>query len=211
MNEMKSEILSELKEIKDSLNTLKSKVECIEDTLSKVIETQEKQETQIKRLKADVLSVKESQEMMMAEIDDRDRRKPNLVISGIPECVDGNALDRKKWDTEKVENLFRALDDLSSDQIAQIHRIGKVGSSRPRILRIVCNDAKARQSLLRKAKNLRAMPEYANVFINPDLTPSQQREQKRLREELKRRKNLGEDVIIRHGKVASRTVVQNFQ
>jgi hypothetical protein len=43
-----------------------------------------------------------------------------------------------------------------------------------------------------------------NVFISPDLTPTERKEQYVLRQECRARKAAGEDVIVRSGKVITR-------
>ena len=64
-----------------------------------------------------------------------------------------------------------------------------------------------RKLVLKKATNLRnANLELIrnNVFINPDLTRQQREEQYKLRQELKRRRAGGEEVIIRKGLIVSK-------
>lgn len=200
----KSEILHELRQIKEALVGLESKIKNVETTLSEVLNTQKRQDTELKIVKGDVLFLKENQEKIFSEFEDRERRRTNLIISGLPECTQGPVEERKRWDAQKVDALFKELTNLNCDAVDAVHRIGKTNSSSPRLMRVICRDTSTKLTLLRKAKDLRRLPEYRNVFVNPDYTPFQQREQRLLREELRLRKSSGENVFIHRGKIVTR-------
>jgi hypothetical protein len=144
-------------------------------------------------------------------MEERDRRKANLIVSGIVEKEDGTVVERKQHDKAKVETLLQNLCDFNSTVITSVNRIGKVNSSKPRLLKIVCGNIETKLSLLRKAKELRRISSFKGVYLNPDQTPMQQKESKRLREELRRRRALGEDVLIQRGKIVERQTIQNFR
>ena len=93
------------------------------------------------------------------------------------------------------------VDDL---EVTDVSRIGQAHESRPRLLRFKCNDRGSRMSLLRKAKELRNTSEHRGVYVNPDQTKRQRELSKALRNELRARRDLGEDVVIRHGKIVSK-------
>ena len=80
-----------------------------------------------------------------------------------------------------------------------------------RLLRVVLRDEDDAKTILYNAKKLRDMPQHSKIFINPDLTPYQQKLNKTLRDELKRTRASGEDVIIRGGKVVPRNEPQTFR
>ena len=66
------------------------------------------------------------------------------------------------------------------------------------------NDWRARE-MLQNAKKLRESRDArSRVFINPHLTKQQAVEEKALRTEVKQRKENGEDVMIKNGKIVSR-------
>lgn len=206
----KAELLKELKNISGTLNDLQSKLCAVEDTLQRVLETQKRQDTEIKALKEDVTKIKENYDNIIAEVESRDRRKTNLILSGLPEKEEGTADERKQCDLLTVQTLFSTLDNSKTDVVSGVYRIGRMTSSRPRLLKVICNTFESKRSLLSKSKNLRNMTQYKNVYMNPDLTPQQQMQNKQLREELRRRRNLGEDVIIQHGKIVDKGSAQNF-
>ena len=206
LDSTRTEILLELKGIKDFLTSLDSKIRSVECTLRKVLDTQKQHDSELTKMKGDILSLKEEQSAIFDEMEERDRRKTNLILSGLPERSDGSVEERKKWDAEKVKSLFNSLSGLHHGTLASTFRIGKINSGKPRLLRVVCRDVDTKRALLQKAKDLRNMSDYKHVFINPDLTPVQQKADKLLREELKRRRASGEDVIIRRGKIVNRNL-----
>ena len=206
----KAELMKELKNINSTLNTLQSKISDVDNTLQKVLETQKMQDAEIKVLKEDVLSIKANYDNILAEFEDRDRRKANLILSGLPEKEDGTLEQRKEKDLSTVKALFSALDSSKVDAVSAVFRIGKLTSSRPRLLKVICRNTESKRALLSKSKDLRNMDQYKNVYMNPDMTPLQQAQNKKLREELRAKRNLGEDVTIRHGKVVTKNSAQNF-
>ena len=100
--------------------------------------------------------------------------------------------------------------NISDVPIRSTYRVGKNQKmSSPRLLKVILPDIETKQIILKKAKDLRNVSTCKNVFINPDLTPFQQKIQKDLREELKRRRDAGDRVKIYRGKVVE--INQNFQ
>lgn len=208
---IKFDLMKELKTISGTLNSLQNKINDVENTLQEVLKTQRTQDAEMKNLKQEVLIMKENYDNILAEVENRERRKTNLIISGLPETEVGSADERKENDLSIVKSLFSKIDNSKDKIVSAVFRIGKMTSSRPRLLKVVCSDAESKRSLLSKSKDLRNLHQYKNVYINPDLTPLQQAQNKKLREELKARRNLGEDVTIRHGKIVSKISEQNFQ
>lgn len=206
----KEELMKELKNISGTLKSLQTKISVVEDTLQKVLETQMTQDVEIKNLKEEVLTIKDDYNNILAEVESRDRRKSNLILSGLPEKEDGTADERKQSDMSAVKTLFSALDNSKTNAVSAVFRIGKMTSSGPRLLKVICCDEESKRALLSKSKDLRNIIQYKEVYINPDLTPLQQAQNKKLREELRARRNLGEEVMIRHGKVVMKASAQNF-
>ena len=197
--------MNELKNISATLNTLQSKLFQVESTLQRVLETQSTQDKEIKNLKQDISRIKDNYEDILDEFENRDRRKTNLIISGLPEREDMNADERKQLDLSTVNSLFSALDGFTNDVVS-----GMINPSRPRLLKVICVDTESKRRILSKSKDLRNMQQYKNIYVNPDLTPLQQAQNKQLREELHRRRSQGENVMIRRGKVVQKTSDQNF-
>ena len=74
-------------------------------------------------------------------------------------------------------------------------------------LKVILKSTENQELLIKSASRLSKLPgahEFRKVFIKPDLTPLQQSQEKALRFELKRRRDAGEDVILRRGKIVTR-------
>ena len=206
----KIELLNEMRKLQESLNLLQLKISNVDATLTKVLETQKAQDVEIKSLKEQVWGLSENYANIMNEVEERERRRPNLIVAGLQEKEVGSVEERKEWDSIKVDELFEELCNFEDSVVSSVYRIGKINSSRPRLLKIICRDVNSKRSLLSKSKYLRDSIDFKNVYLNPDLTPIQQKENKRLREELKARRDRGEDVFIRHGRIVEKGFRQNF-
>ena len=144
-------------------------------------------------------------EEVVRETMERQRRRKYLIISGLPEYTGTcnqleSAVERRSHDIKGLKTLAAevGIDDLEPEEVV---RIGRINSSRPRLLRFKCGTADVKFDLLKKSKNLRHNPTFGRVFINPDMTRFQREVNKKLREELKSRREAGEKVIIHRGRV----------
>ncbi len=79
-----------------------------------------------------------------------------------------------------------------------------------RLIKLEVASENIKRNLLRAAKRLKNSPEFANVYISPDLTPQQQSKQKQLQQQLKAMREDGEDVVIRGGRIQPRYQNPNF-
>ena len=85
-----------------------------------------------------------------------------------------------------------------------VTRLGKIVHSRPRLLRFKCANMQEKITLLKGSKNLRNDGQFKKVFVNPDLTECQRKRDKSLREQLKSRRDRGEDVVIYRGEIVQK-------
>jgi len=132
---------------------------------------------------------------------DRERRKSNLIVYGLPEASAPTGPERRSADINRIQELVHSEFNLTSLETTKCFRLGK-RSSNPRPLLISIVDNSIRRQILRNAKILRNSNSYKNVFISPDLTPQERVVNKQLRAELQRRKESGEpNLIIRRGKI----------
>ena len=58
----------------------------------------------------------DSKNSIFDELDDRDRRKTNLIVSGLEEKKGGAIEDRKAWDKSLVRKLLVNLDLTAQDE-----------------------------------------------------------------------------------------------
>ena len=67
---------------------------------------------------------------------------------------------------------------------------------------VTLGDVSSKKNILKQATKLHNSTSWSNVFISPDLIPKEREVNKRLREELKSRKEAGEkNLMIRRGKI----------
>jgi len=137
-----------------------------------------------------------------SEMEERHKRRKFLVISGLPEPCVGSVEQRRLEDQQAIESLAEAIgvEDVNFENIS---RIGAINSHKPRLLRLKCSSIRAKISLLRASKNLKRLSKYRMVFINPDLTRHERERDKILRTELRDRRQAGEKVMIRSGRVVN--------
>ena len=206
----KDEIIKSVNEKIESLsqviNTLSNRVSDLEDS-SKT--TEAKYAAMRKEFEEMKLKCSYSQPEVSDEMDQRLSRRYNLIISGLPERDDGTAGQRMEHDRKEVTKLLNDL-EVEGD-FTKNHRIGRKEEGRGRLMKITCASESMKYDIMKKAKHLKRLPERKNVFINPDRTPMQQKQFKEIREELKRRKEGGEDVVIYRDRVVQRKSIKNFQ
>lgn len=187
--EIKIELLSESKKLIDKVE------EKFEDRFASLEES-------ITNTRCDIID-----EIML-----RESKKNNVIVFGLPE-TDQSYSDRDRSQT----TLKNAVDELVSEvgmedevKIKRVFRLGTVrpNSTRPRPVKIVLESEHQKSSLVRASYQLRKLPpdhRYRNVYVNNDLTPEQQNAERFLRFQLKQRRDQGDDVFVRRGKIVSRT------
>ena len=207
-NEMISIMRSEIEKINQTLSSLTGRIDVFEQKLTQICEKQDKQDTELANLKESFqhFSVDYQRELLQ-EAESRFGRCQNIIIRGLEEPSTGTEIERKTEDENKLHNLLQHL-QVQNVQVKDIRRIGKSRVSSPRLLKLTINDDGKRLELIKKSSSLRNSSLYSGIFVNFDLTPLQQNEQRLLREELRQGRL---SVIIRRGKVQRRVdAAQNF-
>ena len=97
------------------------------------------------------------------------------------------------------------------DEPTECSQVGKINSARPRLLRFKCETIETKKEFLKNAKKLRSSNDYKYVYINADETYFQRKRKRELRAKMKRRREAGEKVIIRRGRIIQESDLQNFQ
>ena len=108
----------------------------------------------------------------------------NLVITGIPEKPN------PQTEIQEVKSLFEHELDISPD-INKTERIGKPRENEPRLLRVTFTTMRSRREVLLNSINLRNSVNKTvreKVFVRPDMTETQRKESKNLRELLRKMK-----------------------
>ena len=201
----------------DVINTLKDEVSKLKDTIASLQMQVQGLEDKNRFLQckfdsfdAELQSLKERPvdfiEAVTSEVENRSRRRCNIVISGLPES---SSDDPEESDQSMCADIMTAV-SCDTDGFVNVNRIGKPNKTRPRLLKVQCKNFEFRNQLLRRAKELRKYGKYKDIFINPDRTPLEQKHFKELLSELKERKELNENVVIFRNRVVHRRDVKNF-
>ena len=143
-------------------------------------------------------------QLSISEIEDRERRKCNLVMFGLKEGEEGTD---QVSDKSRAEKLCRDLGEIV--EVKKSYRLGEKNPNGPRPLKETLLDETTRNKVLKKAKELRNLGEdNKKIFLKKDLTPLEREEDKKLREERdsKRDENQKKGVtettwVIRRGRV----------
>ena len=188
-----SELKNELRlEYQALLKDLERRVSVEINSLRKEISTfQDNVRNQVMSLEKELLS----------DFQEAELRKNNVMIFGLKEC-NSLASDGKDEDLKSVKSLSAEL-GVRDFQIRQCYRLGRRGA-KPRPLKVTCDRPQQRLELLQSSRGIPRLDEslgFRRVFIKPDLSPKEQLVDRELRQELKRRRDAGERVFLRGGKV----------
>ena len=136
------------------------------------------------------------------ELDERndiERRKNNILVFNMtePETTDNAwySNDVKKQDTDSFLTLASkslGLDIGNPNKIKDVLRLGAKKEKTPRPLKVMFTDIDTKRQVLQNSKRLKGSKSYSNIYINPDLTPRQRENDYNLRQELKARRNQGQ-------------------
>ena len=177
------------KHLESDMEIIKNKVEKLEGGIK----------TQVKDEIAEVMEDKEEIEW----------RKYNLVIFGLPESKLSVKDDRIDEDTRIIKDIIKH--DLNvglspRNGIYDAKRLGTFNGNKTRPVRITFDDINTKRQVLKDAKTLKqnTNPMKRKLFINPDLTKQQRKDDEDLRKKMwDRRENHNENVVIRKGKLVT--------
>ena len=143
---------------------------------------------------------------VLNEEKDKEKRKMNVIIHGIPESKSEEPLDRKEYDIEQVNTVFQThLEvDVAVDNAI---RLGKKINDKSRLLRITLPNESVKKQIMRSVSKLRvdSNPDWMKrIFITPDLTPKEQEENRKLRKKLSELNSSGKAYRIKNGQIVRR-------
>jgi hypothetical protein len=138
------------------------------------------------------------------------RRKSNLIFFKLPESANEDAGARSREDRSAIEKICREDLDIEPLEVVKALRLGHFKKNRDdnaRPLKVICKSEEeckrvlSRLSVMRGEKN----PKLEQVFITQDLPYEERQAARKLRVELKTRKNAGEgNLMIRRGQIVER-------
>jgi len=144
---------------------------------------------------------------ILSEQHEKERHQLNLIVHNIEESSSESPQSRKQEDIAKVTSVFK--DHLKIKcSINNAIRLGKkISGEKPRLLKITVSTIEDKKNILKNKVNLRNEsnpPQVKKIFITPDLTPVEQKRNKKLREELANLNKDGRKFIIKNGRIVQR-------
>ena len=114
----------------------------------------------------------------MLEIKEKDRRQTNIIIHQLPEAAEGS--DTKEHDYAKTKEILTAVGSGTVEPL-RLFRLGpKRNDGSARLLLVDVGSKDNRDSILRRAPNLRQNADFNKVFISEDRTPAEQEAMRKL-------------------------------
>ena len=136
-----------------------------------------------------------------------EKRECNVTVYSFPELADKDDRDR---DVRELRKLLNEMDDNVKDvEISEVTRIGRKIEGRSRLLRFKVNKPGIKENIIKNSFKINK--DKANkVYFNAYLTPLQRENQKKLRDELrvKREQNGNRNFVIRGDKILE---IKTFQ
>ena len=144
---------------------------------------------------------------ILSEEHEKERHQVNLIVYNIDEPSLESPQSRKQEDIAKVTSTPLYFQRSFTDKVLYHHaiRLGKKTSGeKPRLLKITVSNIDDKKTILRNKIHLRKEsnpPQIKRIFVTPDLTPMEQKKNKRLREELANLNKDGRKFIIKNGTI----------
>ena len=145
-------------------------------------------------------SIRNFENEFLNDLRENEQRKDNVMIFGLKESEASSPSSCADDDIARITHLSSNL-GVPDLQIGSCFRLGR-RSSRPRPIKLVCRSSKQRADLLQSVYQIPKLESnlgFRRIFIKPDLSPKEQEADRRLRKELKTRREKGERVLIRNG------------
>ena len=191
------EAIDKIKELDVRMKTVEDRLEAIEQNVGKKSES----------------LVQQKFDEWVLEREELEKRKTNVILHKVKEPDVSLTNEQKKQEDPRA--LLKVGSEigvnLEAKDIKNIYRIGKRSGedspTRNRLMCVVFSDQKGKDEILRNARHLKDSTDEAlkDIFITPDLTQKQREQDKQLREELRRRRENGEqDLVIRRGRIVKR-------
>ena len=181
-----------------AVNELSKKIDALVDCVQKMEKSHQRREERFEEI------IEEKVSNYLYQQKEKSNRQCNLIIHNLPESASKETEDRVDHDLKEVKGIFQHL-EVDDATVTQPVRLGKKveDSNKPRLLKVTVNSEGSRRRVLSCAKQLKRSKNQtlSRVYITPDLTYEERERNRKLREELKKRRGQGEPVIIKNGKI----------
>lgn len=133
------------------------------------------------------------------ELNEREKRKKNIIIYGVPESGKEVMVERRKEDEKKIAEIMCKI---GQDDVKPVfsRRLKSKDAQKPGPLLVELSDKSLRNPILLAAKKLKNYNEHERVYISPDLTEAERQLDFQLRQERnKLNAALGSESPFRYG------------
>ena len=132
-----------------------------------------------------------------------EKKKDSLIIFGMPEINTDDKTEEMLSDFKKIVKIYEGKVTLNKEDLSYNSRIGIKEENKKRPIKISLKDPKKRIDLLSKNQELKLLEDAVStkIYVSPDKTKKQREADKELREELKRRKAVDPNLIIRNSRI----------
>ena len=181
-------------------NPAKSYAEAVKGVGGEIVEQESEM---IKNMPAVTTPIQRSSEeiaSMFDEMNDKERRKLNVVMHNLQEPEGLSYSEKAEQDSSRFKEIIKKGLKLMVNT-TKTFRVGKVTDGKPRLLIVTLANMNDKLEILKAAASLRDSA-WSNIFISPDLIWKEREKGRQLRNELAERKASGEEHIwIRHGRI----------
>nr|XP_047129682.1 uncharacterized protein LOC124809582 [Hydra vulgaris] len=112
---------------------------------------------------------------------DRMKRDKNLIVFGIPASTKKEPNEKQVDDENKIKELLTNV-KINSDNIIKCFRLRSKDPNKPPPIIVETTDTVARNNIVKAAWR-----KFEGIYVNPDLTEAQRRQDRQLRDELKKK------------------------
>jgi hypothetical protein len=116
------------------------------------------------------------------ELNEREKRKKNVIIYGVPESTQQVLTEKRAEDEQKISDILKFIEK-SDVKPVYTRRLKSKDSSKPGPILVEFADASLRNPVLLAAKKLRTSEDHKLVYISPDLTEAERQLDYKLRQE----------------------------
>ena len=185
-----------MKELDVKVTGLQEEVKATQVNIQGVQSGLKQVESKVKKMEDNAMkAVEDNNNVIFEELREREARRLNVVLLGVPEHADQAApgKDKQVWDRDLCVKICRSLElDFSEEVFKFFRRVGAAEEG-PRPLVAGFYTEMERSMLLRRAKKLENT-EFKEVRVAPDLTKRQRKEERDLwAESEERNKNRTEE------------------
>ncbi|GJQ73838.1 hypothetical protein Trydic_g18775 [Trypoxylus dichotomus] len=104
-------------------------------------------------------------EELLAELGDRNNRKQNIIMFGVPESDTHDANTRRSRELETVQAVLKALPSGMNTDHNEVHRIGRFVPDRRRPIKVRLSSSREAHTALKHAKRLRENEQCPFAFV----------------------------------------------